>query len=327
MATSDGFPLFVLVFLSIFYSAVSILSIVGNIWVIKTCYMTLKRRYFPVMWLLANLASADLLFIFLTFFNIISFFWRWVGGDVTCKLHGFLVEATYTVSITTLAVITYQRLKAITDPFNSRVGSWPRREFLKIILIWFLCLAVCTPLVHIYRVEIQSGDVVCVNTTWGNDGRQIYYSLHATLFFIAPLAYMIFTQTQIKRALRSRVEVISNSFIEKSNRRNKKIAKTLAALTIAFVVCWSPFMITRTLIYFHLASPGLVWRASQLLICLNAALDPLLYGYFGGNLKSGLRRLLNCNYMQRRDSNLTSLAIFRTNALIEEEENKRGVPS
>ena len=121
-----------------------------------------------------------------------------------------------------------------------------------------------------------------------------------------------FSQTQIFRALRSRSGVINNNFIERSNRRHRKVAKTLAALTAAFAICQSPFMVTRTLIYFHLAPYGFIWRGSQLLICLNVALDPLLYGYFGGNLKSVLQTgLLGCNCLQRRRPNVTLLTVFQ----------------
>ena len=102
----------------------------------------LRRTHSRVMWFLANLASADLLFTFLTILNVLGFYWRWIGGDVTCKLHGFLVEATYTVSITTLLVLSYQRLKAVVDPLNARIGSWPGKEFLKIVTIWAIGLAV-----------------------------------------------------------------------------------------------------------------------------------------------------------------------------------------
>ena len=294
MATSDSFSPLMVVFFCAFYSTVFILSTVGNTWVVVNCYQTLKRRYFPLMWLVANLASADLLFTLLTPFNAINFFWRWVGGDMTCKIQGFLIEATYTTSITTLVVISHQRLKAITDPFRYRMQIWPNRQYIKPVIIWGLCLVVCSPLLHIYRVKTyENGDVACVNSTWGTTGRQIFYSLHAIFFFTIPLLYMIFTQSHIQRALRSRVVPIRNSFISKHNQRHKKVAKTLAALTIAFVICWSPFMITRTLIYFQVASPDLVWTSSQLLICLNAALDPILYGYYGGNLKSALRRVVH----------------------------------
>ena len=91
-------------------------------------------------------------------------------------------------------------------------------------------------------------------------------------FFIAPLLYMICTQTQIHRALRSRVQTINNTLMEREfNRQHKKVATTLVPLTTAFVICWSPFMVTRTLLYYHLASYDLIWTGSQLLVCLNAA--------------------------------------------------------
>ena len=51
--------------------------------------------------------------------------------------------------------------------------------------------------------------------------------------------------------------------------------------------------------YFNLASHGLGWRAAQLMVFLNTALDPLLYGYYGGNLKSKVRSILRCNYQNR----------------------------
>ncbi|XP_078356972.1 galanin receptor 2a-like [Oculina patagonica] len=293
MAVSDNFSTLTYVLFSLFYTTLFVLSTVGNTWVIIICYKTLRRRRAPFMWLLANLATADLSFTFLSLFNAVGFMWQWVGGDCSCKLQGFLLEASYTTSIITLGLISYQRLKALTDPFNARIRGWPNRQYIKLVMIWGLSLAVCSPLVYIYRVKTEEdGDVVCLTTTRGKIVPQIYYSLHTTFFFVIPLLYMIFTQSRIFRTLRTNVMPVSNLFITKSNQRHRKVAKTLAALTIAFVFCWSPFMITRTLIYFHLASLGLFWRVSQLLIFLNAGLDPLLYGYYGGNLKSTLRRVL-----------------------------------
>jgi len=313
MATSDGFPPVLHVCFVIFYSTVFVMSSVGNTWVIIKCYKSLKRQRVPLMWLVGNLAFADLLFTSLTVLNVIDFFWRWVGGNGTCRLHGFLVEATYTTSITTLVLITFQRHKAVTDPFNARVQGWARKEYIKLAIAWFVCLVVCSPLVDIYRLETRGNAIVCVNTTWGDIGRQVYYTLHATFFFVLPFLYMILTQRIIHRALCARVvPIISNSFIEKSTQRHKKVAKTLIALTIAFAICWSPFMVTRTLINFHVASPGLVWRASQLLICLNAALDPILYGYYGGNLQSSMKKFIKCNFAKTRDSDLPSVFVLRT---------------
>ena len=193
-------------------------------------------------------------------FDVITFHWRWVGGNGTCKLVGFLVEATYTVSITTLVVLSFQRLKVIVDPLNARIGSWPRKKFLKIVTIWAIGLAVWSPLAHIYRVEKQdTGKLVCANTKWGNIGQKIFYTLHSSLFFIAPLLYMIITQTQIRRVLRSRVQTINNTLMEREfNRRHKKVATTLVALTINYSVCYLlvPFYgHTNTFVL----SPSFIW--------------------------------------------------------------------
>ena len=155
-------------------------------------------------------------------------------------------------------------------------------------------------------METRNGQIICVTTTWGDTGRQIYYSLQGTLFFVVPLLYMNVTQININRALLRRVKVVHNSVAEETNRRHKKVAKTLAALTIAFAICWSPFMITRTLINFHLTSPGIAWRASQILICVNPALDPLLYGFYGGNLKTRLQRVLRGRFPRRRAYDVTT---------------------
>ena len=303
MAVSDNIAapawvLFIAIYISVF-----ILSTVGNTCVLLTCYKTLKRRHSPFMWLLVNLATADLLFTLLSVFNMIGYLWRWVGGNNTCKLQGFFVEASYTTSIMTLVTISYQRLKAITDPFSTRARGWFNREYLKPVIIWGLSLLVCTPLLQIYDVKTVDGNVACITTRDGVTVPQIYYSLHTALFFAVPLFYMIFTQIRIHLALRTSVTPTSKLFTSRAQRRHKKATKTLAALTIAFVICWSPFMVNRTLIYFRLAPKGLIWRASQLLIFLNTGLDPLLYGFIDGHLKSLLRRVLCKN----RDNTVTSL--------------------
>jgi len=317
MAISNRFSTPIGVLFAAFYTTVFILSTVGNTWVLVTCYKTLKRRHFPFIWLLATLASADLSFTFLTVFNSVGYFHQWVGGNSTCKLQGFLLEASYTASIITLVIISYQRRKALTDPFDARTRIWPLREYKKLVLIWGLSLAVCSPLLHIYYVRTnRNSEVVCVTLkASGKDTTpKIYYSLHTTFFFAIPLLYIILTQCRIFQTIRTSVVPINNLFMKRSTQRHRKAAKTIAALTVAFVLCWSPFMITRTLIYFHMASPGLVWRASQLLIFLNAALDPLLYGFFGGNLKSSLRRVLlrnNCILCYHRRVDRVQRASFR----------------
>lgn len=308
MAESDKFPLPLVIACALFFVFTFISSAIGNTWVMKHCWKTLKRKKISLMWYVLNLAFADLLFTLLTPFNVIAFLYRWVGGNITCKLQGFLVEASYTVSIATLVMISYQRLAAIADPLNARARNISGQDFRKILILWAICLVVCSPLLFLYHLELDTGLPVCDNSAWGTIGRQVFYSLHAVFSFVVPLCYMIYSQSKIFCALRAQVIVpVTLSAVESTRKRQKKIAKTLAALTTVFVFCWSPFMVIRTLMYVHLAEPDMIWKVAQLLVCLNAVLDPVMYGIYGGNLKTALCARCCCSVKQNRNQRIFSM--------------------
>ena len=297
MATNDGvlsIPL--VIFFVAYYTVMFILSILGNSFVLSVCYTIIKRRPSSLKWFIANLAIADLTFALLSIFDLIKYVWTWVGGQVSCKLQGFAIETCYTVSITTLVLISFERLKGVVEPFSVRLST---REvvYKKLIASWVLSVVAASPLLYAYQshTENTSGAVICTNNTFGDLGRQIYYGIHAVCFFLVPLSYMIYAQSAIFLTLRSNVFSTQNAlnvFSTAHTKRHIKAAKPLVALTIAFAICWSPFTIVRALIYFHLADEGYVWRASQLLILSNTVLDPILYGIYGGKLKPFLKRLL-----------------------------------
>ena len=296
MATNHGISLPLVIFGSCFYFFAYAFSITGNCVVLSVCYK--RSGSSSLRWFIANLAIADLTFALLSILDIISFLWTWVGGQVTCKIQCFWIEACYTTSIMTLVLISFQRIKAVLHPFNARLSDAEGAKR-KVVALWLGSLVVCSPLLYAYQVVTLdlSGQIICTNRPFGDLGRQIYYSIHAVCFFIFPLVYMIYAQTAIFLALiRSsrRVFPTQNAFATSYTNRHRKVAKTLAALTLAFIICWSPFMIVRTLMYFHLLSEGHVWRASQLLVMLNTAIDPILYGIYGENLhfRQYLRRII-----------------------------------
>ena len=272
------------VFGSCFYFVAFALSISGNCFVLRICY---RKRASSLKWFIANLAVADLTFALLSIFDVISGFWHWVGGQVSCKIQGFLIEACYTTSIMTLAVISYERVKAVVHPFNARFIDSVKASK-KVVSLWIISLAIGSPLLHAYRIvrEEESDKVICSNEPFGDLEKQIYYGIHGVCFFIIPLMYMVYAQSTIFRTLRSRVQRFPGQSCVNTSLtfRHRKVAKTLTALTLAFVICWSPFMIFRTLRYFHLWYERDAWRTSQLLMLLNTGLDPILYGIYGENL-------------------------------------------
>lgn len=277
-----------------FYSVVFLLSVVGNIAVLRTCYRTMKRRPSSIKGFIANLAFSDLAFTLLSILNSINFAWTWLGGTVTCKLQGFLVEACYNTSIMTLAAISFERRKAVVTPFKTRTGDSDGASK-KLLAIWMASLMTGCPLLYAYDVHMDaSGSLVCNNASFGVLGKQVYYSFHAVCIFLVPLTYMIYAQSTIFHTLRSRVVPTQSITTTMSSLQHQKIGKTLAALTVAFTVCWAPFIIVRTLMYFQLMDAGYLWRACQILVLLNTVLDPILYGIYGENVKGFCQHFFGC---------------------------------
>ena len=296
--TDKGISLLLTVFGSCLYFVVYALSITGNCLVLLICY---RRRASSLNWFIGNLAVADLTFALLSILDAISFFWHWVGGQVSCKIQSFLISACYTTSIMTLVVISYERVKAVVHPFNVRLVD-SVYALKKVVSLWLVSLAIGSPLLHAYAIvtDEESHIAVCSNKSFGDLERQIYYGIHGVCFFVIPLIYMLYAQATIFRTLRSRAQRFPGQSCWNTCTpvafTHRKVAKTLMALTIAFVICWSPFMIFRQLMYFHLSNERHVWRSSQLLVLVNSALDPILYGIYSENLslKKVFGRFVKC---------------------------------
>ncbi|XP_068670165.1 QRFP-like peptide receptor [Montipora foliosa] len=295
MATSDGFPTAAVVFFVFSYTTVFLLSVMGNVVVFCHCYSTIKRRQSLVKWFIANLAVSDLSFTGLSLLNFIAYLWTWLGGNATCKLQGFLIEACYTTSIATLAVISFERRKAVVTPFSARTNACDG-VCKKLIVIWTSSLVINSPLLYAYETEIDaSGSLLCTNSSFGDLGKQVYYSVHAFCVFIVPLVYMIYAQSSVFVTLRSRTFPTQDTFTTVSSDHHRKVGKILAAFSIAFAVCWTPFVTFRTLAYFQIVEEKKqYWAAGQLLIFVNTVLDPILYGIYGENVKAFLQPAFQC---------------------------------
>ena len=247
MATSGGFPIALVATFTCVYFLIFLSSIVGNSFVLWLCYKLKRQRESSLTCYIANLAIADVAFTVLTIFDLT---WTWVGGEISCKLQSFVIEACYSTSILTLVLISFERLKAVVDPLRVRLIT--RENMLrKLIAVRSVGAVVASPLIYAYQTQTDdTGTISCTNIVFGDLARQTYYTIHAFCFFLVPLVYMIVVQKRIFLSLRSSVASnTSNTIASMRYKRHYKVAKVLAALTIAFVICWSPFMVTRTLLY------------------------------------------------------------------------------
>ena len=280
-----------------YYSVIFVLASVGNVLALLTCYKTYRTTTSVLLCYIASLATADLMFTLLSTFDLAYFFvGTWVGGNAVCKIQSFFIETSYTASILTLVAISYERLKAVTSPVLARAQRVHERTLIP-KLIWLAAVIVCSPLLYAYTVEEVEGNDLCVNTSWGDEGRQIYYGIQAVLLFLVPLGIMIWAHVKIFRSLgqhiTARNKVITNSH---EGVKQRKVTKMLAVVTLLFAICYIPFIVIRALRYFYAYTGDEVWRLVQLLVFTQAAFNPIIYCLYSNQFRLSYKDLLRCRF-------------------------------
>ncbi|XP_032236787.1 QRFP-like peptide receptor [Nematostella vectensis] len=285
----------------VYYIIIFLLATVGNIFALLTCYKSYRETTSVLLCFIASLSSADLLFTLLTPIDLAAFLaGAWVSGKVLCPVQSFLIESSYTASILTLAAISHERLVAVSSPLLARSQRVNQRKFIP-LLIWALSLVLCSPLLYAYRITSGDGSPLqCVNTAWGNKGRQIYYSIQGVSLFIVPLSYMSWAHYKIFKSLKkhqlARARLASKTPSLKEGFNEKKITKMLAIVTLIFVACYFPFLAVRSLRYFHVYSGDMVWRCVQLMIFTQAAVNPVIYCFYSKQFRGVFKELLRCRW-------------------------------
>lgn len=292
-------PLMTIIFYCL-YATIFSLSFVGNTFALITCYKTYKATTSVLLCFIASLASADLMFTLLSIFDLIAFTGDgdWFGGNPVCKIQSFLIEACYTVSILTLVAISRERLKAVSSPVLARAQRTTQRTVIPVI-IWVVGIATCTPLLHAYYIKENkdTGKSLCVNENMGDKGRQIYYAIQAGLLFLLPLGFMSWAHFRIFRLLSRHVKT-TNSIMSDNREglKQRKVTKMLAVVTLVFFVCYGPFMVIRALRYFYLYNGDVIWRLGQMLIFVQAALNPIIYCFYSKQFRFSFMDLICCRF-------------------------------
>ena len=281
-----------------YYSVVFFAACMGNVLALLTCYKTYRTTNSILLCYIASLATADLLFTLLSTFDLAYFFvGDWVGGNGVCKLQSFLIESSYTVSILNLVAISYERLKAVLSPVMVRARRRRHGTFVP-QLTWCASIVVCTPLLYAYSVEKdEDGNNLCVNTTWGDKGRQIYYGIQAVLLFLVPLSFMTWAHVKIFRVLGQHITA-RNKVIRgfREGVKQRRATKMLALVTLLFTICYVPFVVIRTLRYFYVYTGDEVWKFAQLLIFTQTAFNPMIYCFYSNQFKLSYKDLLRCRF-------------------------------
>ncbi|XP_031549560.1 dopamine receptor 4-like isoform X2 [Actinia tenebrosa] len=209
-------------------SVISVFTIFGNT-LVCMAFATNKRLRILTNFYVASLAISDVL---VAVVNIpLWTYWRAINF---CNFRGNPLYETYvifdilcgTASIWNMAAISIDRLLAVVHPtvYRARLNKKPKLAAYIIIYVWTFSTA-----------------MALLRFTW----KKWNYALFlVVLSFFIPLFIILFSYGKIYSVVRYRAKWTGSVLIE------LRLARTLAIVIGAFVLCWGPFFMFNIVAYY-----------------------------------------------------------------------------
>ncbi|CAH3192752.1 unnamed protein product [Porites evermanni] len=291
------------------YCLITVVSLVGNSLIGIIVYKTPTLRK-PINLLIVNMATSDLLFPVILFpirlaeLHVCS--WPINGGlgQALCKLHVFLADASTSVSIQSLVLITVDRFGAVVFPLRSPIVS-PKLCAFFIPVTWIVAMTIVSPYLFAFQlVEDQEG-IVCERQWREAFGEKssyaIYFLIIAIVFVYIPTVLLaaFYSIIMIKLKKQAHPGEQSANAEEQRTRRNRNVLKMAIAIVAVFFICWIPFFSTQLMFYFTTDSSirsccSLIDTVTLFMAYANCAINPIICLVFSSNYRYRIKRLLTC---------------------------------
>ncbi|XP_064185065.1 growth hormone secretagogue receptor type 1-like [Anguilla rostrata] len=274
-----------------------VVGLVGNTLTILVVRLRRDLRSTTYLYL-CSMAFSDI-FIFLLMPIDLYKLWRfspWLLGDLVCKLSQFVSEVCTYSSILHITALSVERYLAVCFPLRAKVLVTRGKVKVLIGLLWALALASAGPIFALVGVEVEdsSGEIECRCTQYGaSSGLLGIMTWLSNLYFLVPVCCLSLLYSLIGRKLWHRRRCANR------DRANRQTVKMLAVIVLAFVMCWLPFHVGRTLFSVSHGSSPEIYHISQyfnlvsfVLFYLSAAINPILYNTMSARYRSAVRGLL-----------------------------------
>ncbi|XP_044207422.1 P2Y purinoceptor 1-like [Thunnus albacares] len=281
-------------FLPTVFILVFIVGLVANGWGFNYLLHNWKKLKIINVFVL-NLGLADILYLLTLSFLMVCYFMKskWIFGDTFCKITRFCFNLNLYGSIGFLTCISVYRYLAIVHPVRM-MGKFTITHSVAIsVMVWLL-------------VSVQSLPDMLYTKTSGNKPGKCYDTTHKT-YVEDYLKYSLgWTLTGfclpllITLGCYGHVIVILCRQNTTDKVLKKRCLRLLLILIVLFSVCYIPYHVLRNL---NLWSRVLLeqkkcreWSnrvyIARGLVCLNSALNPLVYLHGNENITVQLRQLL-----------------------------------
>ncbi|XP_024149472.1 P2Y purinoceptor 1 [Oryzias melastigma] len=278
------------------YTITFIIGFVGNAWGLKLLLQKWQKLGNINIFVL-NLGLSNVLYLFTLPFLMVYYFTgrKWIFGGVFCKMTRFCFNLNLYCSIGFLTCISVYRYLAIVHPLRMMGRLTVTRSVAISVLVWVLVSVQSIP--DIFFPKTMNGTDKCFHSTsFEKADYYLKYSLvWTTTGFCIPLLIILGCYGHVA------VVLCRRNTIEKTLKQ--KSVKFLFILILLFSVCYIPYHIFWNLSLYSRALSKqeiCVWwdkrvftghQISRGLVCLNSALNPLVYLQMTEHIVSHIRQL------------------------------------
>ncbi|XP_051998504.1 G-protein coupled receptor 39-like [Xyrauchen texanus] len=315
------------IFLTVLYSLILVLGIVGNSVTIHVAQVLQRNGYLQknVTDHMVSLACSDLLVLLIgmpvELYSAIWYPFSSSSGNASCKIYNFLFEACSYATILNVATLSFERYIAICHPFRYKAfgGSHTTKLLLS---VWLCSVLVAIPMLittgmdgHI--PEGRSAPVqnltFCTNLSrhWVGYRTSIFTAFILYLLVLCGVAFMCRGMIVVLRAPMGPSESSANTEGHSAPKHEGTRLKASRKQTILFLVlivcsllvCWMPNQIRRLM---TASVPKSAWTVSYLssyvklhpvsdtFFYLSSVLNPLLYNLSSRQFRSVFWQMLTC---------------------------------
>ncbi|XP_069004036.1 P2Y purinoceptor 2-like [Embiotoca jacksoni] len=276
------------------------------------------KRWTPSTIYMFNLTMCDTLYIFTLPFLIFYYADEndWPFSEPFCKIIRFLFYANLYGSILFLCCISLHRFVGICYPVRSR--SWVSAQRAKRVsaAVW-VCVLLCqAPVLHFSRTRDVATERICYDTTSPElfDDFLVYSSVVSVLMFALPfMVVMVCYGLMVRKLLESGWVSEGERGGLTTQRTKQKSVKMIIIVLAAFMLCFLPFHLTRSLYYSFrylrqidpaqlscglLEASSVAYKVTRPLASANSCLDPILYFLAGQDVRDNLTKKSNLSSMK-----------------------------
>ncbi|XP_055877519.1 neuropeptide SIFamide receptor-like isoform X1 [Biomphalaria glabrata] len=308
--TSTILSLQTIVVLSIMYSIVFVLALVGNISVV-TVVAKDKSLHTATNFFLVNMAIADILIaiICLPLTLLSKIFTNWMFGPFLCTAIPYLQGVSVSASVNTLVVIALDRYIAICHVMRQRNTKKNARVIL--VIIWTFSLLILLPWALYYRQYDLLIDgvmyTVCNEIFPSEEAKKGFFlGVIFLLLYCIPLTLIAVFYFLIGYRVWNRDApgiTSSKGVIEKSKM---KVVKMLMVVVLLFMISWMPLYVIRLNVFFFggnesdpiintYVNPFAQWLGTS-----NSCMNPLVYCLFSQKIRRRIWSMLCCAKKEAR---------------------------